>query len=61
MAVCGGACRIENLVHVAIPAPHCGEVLAKSLCRWSALHTGGRVFLQRKALGLNLDLNPEKF
>ena len=51
-AVCGVACRIVHLVHVAIPAPHCGVVLAKSLFRWSALNPGGRFFLQSKAFGL---------
>ena len=60
-AVCGGAYRIGHLVHVAILTPHWGGVLSNSLCRWYALHPGGRVFLQRKALGLHWDLNPAIF
>ena len=60
-AVCGGAYRIGHLVHVAILMPHWGGVLAKSLFRWYSLHLGGRVFLQRKALGLYWGLNPAVF
>ena len=59
--VCGGVCRIGHLVHVAILAPHWGVVLANSLCRWYYLYPGGRVFLQRKSLGLHQDLNPVIF
>ena len=46
---------------MANPSPRCGGMLAKSLFRWSALHTGGGVFLQRKSLGLYYDLNPDIF
>ena len=52
---------IENLVHVAILTSHWGGVLSNSICIWYALHTGGRVFLQRKSLGLHWDLNTAIF
>ena len=60
-AVCGRVYRIGHLFHVAILAPHWGGVLANSLFRWYSLHIGGRVFLQREALGLHWDLNPAVF
>ena len=59
--VCGGACRIGHLVHVAILAPHWSGVLAKYLCIWYALNTVGGGFIQRKALGLHWYLNPAIF
>ena len=52
---------IGHLVHVAILTPHWGGFIANSLCRWYALHHGGRFFLQRKALGLHWYLNPVIF
>ena len=56
-----GAFMIGHLVHVAILAPHWGGVLEKSLCIGYALHPGGRVFLQRKALDFHWDLKPATF
>ena len=61
MAVCGGEYRIGHLVHVSILLTHWSGLPANSICRWYALHSGGRVFLQRKALGLHWYLNPAIF
>ena len=36
-------------------------VQANSICIWDALHPSGRVFLQRKYLGLHYDLNRDCF
>ena len=52
---------IGHLFHVAILTPRWGGVLANSICRQYAFHTGGRVFLQSKSLGLHWYLNPEIF
>ena len=58
MEVCGGACGIDHLVQVAIPAPDCGGVLSKYVCRWSALHPGVIVFPENESFGLALRFKP---